>query len=72
MYYIYLFQPRSYFFEGGAPIYLWYKTTNIIHDDHSFIQVTIQFPHYFYVYIIYPLYAMYIFFAELRVQKSAP
>ena len=58
MYYIYLFQPRSCFFQGGAPIYLWYKGTNIIPDDHSFIQVIAKFPHYFYVYIIYPLNAM--------------
>ena len=30
-------------------IYLWYKTTKTIPDDHVFL----KFPHYFYVYIIY-------------------
>jgi hypothetical protein len=30
------YQPRSCFFWGGAPIYLWYKDTNAIPDDHFF------------------------------------
>ena len=61
------------FLLGWYPlIYLWYKTTETIPDDHYFS----NFPHYFYVciiYIIYPLNTMSNYgFAELRVQKSAP
>ena len=46
------------FFSRVVPPYTFgRKATNVIPDDHYFFQV-LNFPHYFYVYIIYPLNAM--------------